>query len=66
MNIYCQIIVEFKTAKNLAIKLNVNPYVVYRWKHRKIPMKYILEIEYHSKRLTRNILRPDVFGDKNA
>jgi hypothetical protein len=63
MNIYYHLISEFKTANNLAALLKVKPSTVYKWKTRKIPIKYIIDIEYYSKRvLTRNFLRPDKFN----
>jgi len=66
MNIYFHLIVEFKSARNLAEQLQIKPCVVYKWKYRKIPLKYVLAIEkvtYNNQKtrsLTRQVLRPDI------
>jgi len=62
MTVYNTLMIEFKSARALADLLNIKVHTVYKWKHRKIPQKYIHEIELYSNRaITRRQIRPDLF-----
>ena len=62
MSVYQHLMIEFRSAKVIADLLNVKVSTVYKWKYRKIPKKYIREIELYSERaLTRRQIRPDLF-----
>ena len=55
--------IEFGSLKDLAEKLEIKPNTVYLWGQSRIPLKYIAKIEELSKhKLTREMLRPDLFG----
>jgi DNA-binding transcriptional regulator YdaS (Cro superfamily) len=54
--------IEFGSLKNLADKLEIRPNTVVLWGQTKIPFKYLRAIEELSElRLTREMLRPDLF-----
>ena len=54
--------IEFGSLKNLAEKLELRPNTVVLWGQTKIPFKYLRAIEQLSElRLTREMLRPDLF-----
>jgi len=54
--------IEFGSLKDLAEKLKIKPNTVYLWGQSQIPMKYLKEIEALSdNKLTREVLRPDLF-----
>jgi hypothetical protein len=57
--------IEFGSLKELAEKLEIKPNTVYLWGQSQIPLKYISKIEELSNhKLTREMLRPDLFGEK--
>jgi hypothetical protein len=54
--------IEFGSLINLAEKLDLKPQTIYLWNSSKIPFKYLRQIEELSElRLTREMLRPDLF-----
>lgn len=54
--------IEFGSLINLAEKLGIQPQTIYLWNSSKIPFKYLRQIEELSElRLTREMLRPDLF-----
>ena len=54
--------IEFRTLEALASKLEIPPNTVYQWNKTNIPFKWIKDIEELSEyRLTREMLRPDLF-----
>ena len=54
--------IEFGQLKDLAEKLDLKPNTVYLWGQTNIPFKYLRQIEELSElRLTREMLRPDLF-----
>jgi len=54
--------IEFGSLVNLAEKLGIQPQTIYLWNSTKIPFKYLRVIEELSElRLTREMLRPDLF-----
>ena len=58
--------IEFGSLRNLAEALELRPNTVVLWGQTHIPFKYIKEIERLSEnRVTREMLRPDVFGKKH-
>jgi hypothetical protein len=58
--------IEFGSLRNLAEALQLRPNTVVLWGQTHIPFKYIKEIERLSEnRVTREMLRPDVFGKKH-
>jgi DNA-binding transcriptional regulator YdaS (Cro superfamily) len=55
--------IEFGSLRNLAEALQLRPNTVVLWGQTHIPFKYIKEIERLSEnRVTREMLRPDVFN----
>ena len=53
---------EFGSLKDLADKLEIKPNTVYLWGQTKIPVGYLKQIsELTEGRLTKEILRPDLF-----
>ena len=59
--------IEFGSLKRLAESLNLKPNTVYLWGQTHIPLKYVAQIErLSSNKLTREMLRPDLFGEKNV
>jgi hypothetical protein len=54
--------IEFGSLVNLAEKLGIQAQTIYLWNSTKIPFKYLRKIEELSEmRLTREMLRPDLF-----
>jgi hypothetical protein len=54
--------IEFRTLEALASKLEIPANTVYQWNKTNIPFKWIKDIEELSEyRLTREMLRPDLF-----
>jgi hypothetical protein len=54
--------IEFRTLEALAGKLGIPANAVYQWNKTNIPFKWIKDIEQLSEfRLTREMLRPDLF-----
>ena len=54
--------IEFGSLINLAEKLGIKPQTIYFWNSTKVPFKYLRQIEELSElRLTREMLRPDLF-----
>ena len=54
--------IEFRTLEALANKLGIPANTVYQWNKTNIPTKWIKDIEELSEsRLTREVLRPDLF-----
>ena len=54
--------IEFRTLENLASKLEIPANTVYQWNKTVIPFRWIKDIELLSDyRLTREMLRPDLF-----
>ena len=54
--------IEFRTLEALANKLGIPANTVYQWNKSNIPTKWIKDIEELSEaRLTREVLRPDLF-----
>jgi hypothetical protein len=54
--------IEFGSLKVLAEKLGIKANTIYLWGQTNIPFKYLREIEQLSElRLTREMLRPDLF-----
>ena len=70
MDIFNELKAEFGSLYKLAMLLEVRETAVYQWKKRGIPIKHIKKIEELSqKRVTRQMLRPDLFegwNEKNA
>ena len=64
MDIFYQLKVEFGTLYKLAMLLNIRETAIYQWKSRtNIPIKHISKIEELSQgRITREMLRPDIFA----
>ena len=55
---------EFGTLDRLAKLLNIGPANVYRWGSSYVPIKHLARIRVLSEgRLTKELLRPDLFGD---
>lgn len=55
--------IEFGSLKDLAEKLELKPNTVYLWGQSQIPLKYITKIEeLTNNKLTREMLRPDLYG----
>lgn len=53
---------EFGSLKDLADKLEIKPNTVYLWGQTQIPIGYLKQIsELTDGRLTKEILRPDLF-----
>jgi len=53
---------EFGSLKNLAERLGLTPNAVVLWGQTRVPIKYVRQIEELSDgRLTKEILRPDLF-----
>ncbi len=62
MDIFNELKAEFGSLYKLAMLLEVRETAVYQWKKRGIPIKHIRKIEELSeKRVTRQMLRPDLF-----
>ena len=62
MDIFNELKAEFGSLYKLAMLLEVRETAVYQWKKRGIPIKHIKKIEELSqKRVTRQMLRPDLF-----
>jgi len=54
--------IEFRTLETLADKLGIPANTVYQWGKTNIPFRWIKDIEELSElRLTREMLRPDLF-----
>ena len=54
--------IEFGSLKDLAERLDLKPNTVYLWGQSQIPLKYIAKIEeLTNNKLTREMLRPDLF-----
>jgi DNA-binding transcriptional regulator YdaS (Cro superfamily) len=64
MDIFYQLKVEFGTLYKLAMLLIIRETAIYQWKSRtNIPIKHIRKIEELSQgRITREMLRPDIFA----
>lgn len=56
---------EFGSLASIASKLGVRESAIYAWKSRnRVPLKHIRTlVELSEGRLTKEILRPDVFGE---
>ena len=54
--------IEFGSLTNLAEKLGIKPNTIYLWGQTNIPFKYLKTLEeLSSNKLTREMLRPDLF-----
>lgn len=64
MDIYLELKTEFGSLYRLAQLLGLRETAIYQWKARtNIPVKHIRKIEELSKgRITREMLRPDIFA----
>jgi hypothetical protein len=64
MDIFSELKVEFGTLYRLAMLLGIRETAVYQWRSRaNIPIKHIRKIEELSEgRITREMLRPDIFS----
>ena len=62
------LIYEFGTIDALSSRLRIKSQAVYNWFSRgRIPLKHLKEICYLSDgRLTKEMLRPDLFGENNG
>lgn len=55
--------IEFGSLKELADQLKLKPNTVYLWNQTQVPFKYLKKIEeITTGRLTREMLRPDLFN----
>ena len=66
MDIYTELKLEFGSLYRLAMLLGIRETAIYQWKARckGIPIKHLRKIvELSEGRLTREMLRPDLFGD---
>lgn len=63
MDIFLELKTEFGTLYKLAILLGIRETAIYQWKSRtNIPIKHVRRIEELSNgRITREMLRPDIF-----
>jgi len=65
-NNFNKLMLEFKTVKSLAYALSVSRSIVYQWKHKGIPVKYLKEIAMLTDgRLQPYDLRPDLLPNFN-
>ena len=66
MDIYTELKLEFGSLYRLAMLLGIRETAIYQWKARckGIPIKHLRKIvELSEGRLTREMLRPDLFGE---
>ena len=66
MDIYTELKLEFGSLYRLAMLLGIRETAIYQWKARckGIPIKHLRKIvELSQGRLTREMLRPDIFGE---
>jgi len=66
MDIYTELKLEFGSLYRLAMLLGIRETAIYQWKARckGIPIKHLRKIvELSDGRLTREMLRPDIFGE---
>jgi len=68
MNPFDALAIEFGALTNLAPLLRVRNSAIYAWKARgRIPIKHLKKLEELSQgRLKAEMLRPDLFGEKNV
>lgn len=69
MDIYTELKLEFGSLYRLAMLLGIRETAIYQWKARckGIPIKHLRKIvELSDGRLTREMLRPDIFGEWNV
>ena len=68
MDIYLELKTEFGSLYRLAQLLGLRETAIYQWKARtNVPIKHVRKIEELSKgRITRKMLRPDVYGEWNV
>lgn len=65
-NNFNKLLVEFKTVKGIAYALSVSESIVYHWKNKGIPVKYLKEIaQLTDGRLQPYDLRPDLLPNFN-
>jgi len=66
VNNFNKLLIEFKTVKGIAYALSVSESIVYQWKNKGIPVKYLKEIaQLTDGRLQPYDLRPDLLGVPN-
>jgi len=66
MDIYTELKLEFGSLYRLAMLLGIRETAIYQWKARckGIPIKHLRKIvELSEGRLTKEMLRPDLFGE---
>jgi DNA-binding transcriptional regulator YdaS (Cro superfamily) len=65
-NNFNKLLIEFKTVKGIAYALSVSESIVYQWKNKGIPVKYLKEIaQLTDGRLQPYDLRPDLLPNFN-
>jgi hypothetical protein len=65
-NNFNKLLIEFKTVKGIAYALSVSESIVYQWKIKGIPVKYLKDIAHLTDgRLQPYDLRPDLLGVPN-
>jgi len=63
MDIFTELKMEFGSLYKLAILLDIRETAVYQWRNRNIPIKHLRKIvELSEGRITREMLRPDIFA----
>ena len=63
MDIFTELKVEFGSLYKLAMLLEIRETAVYQWRNRGIPIKHLRKIvELSEGRITREMLRPDIFA----
>jgi DNA-binding transcriptional regulator YdaS (Cro superfamily) len=66
VNNFNKLLIEFKTVKGIAYALSVSESIVYQWKNKGIPVKYLKEIaQLTDGRLQPYDLRPDLLPNFN-
>jgi DNA-binding transcriptional regulator YdaS (Cro superfamily) len=65
-NNFNKLLIEFKTVKGIAYALSVSESIVYQWKNKGIPVKYLKDIaQLTDGRLQPYDLRPDLLPNFN-